>query len=252
MLFSYLQQVQRLLGDVVQARYNRADLVFYVNQARGQLAGESECLRVYATLALAAGTQQYPFSAITLTNAPAGTEGVLTVRTASYQVADGARQVMPRSWPWFNLYILCSPEPETGAPSVYAQYGQGASGTLFFNMPDQAYTLNLDTACYPAALALDTDPEAIPYLWTDAVPYYAAYLALLSMMGADDRAQKMLDLYGVFVERARRAATPSVLQSNYEQTSDPTLANKLGSQPLRSASDIGAGAQGGKPHPAGR
>lgn len=249
-LFAYRQQTQRLLADTRTVRSNPSDLDGYINQARGQLAGESECLRVYGSLALAADTQQYPFSAISLADAPAGTEGVLSVRTASYAVASGAKRVMPRPWPWFNLYILCQPVPETGAPSVYAQYGQGAAGTLFFNMPDQAYTLNLDTACYPAALAADTDPEAIPYPWTDAVPYYAAYLALLPADG--DSAQRMLDLYGIFVQRARRAATPTVLSNNYEQTSDPTLANKLGSQPLRSASDIGAGAQTGKPHPMGR
>lgn len=251
MLFSYVQQVQRLLGDVIQARYNREDLIFYVNQARGQLAGESECIRNYATLSLVAGTQQYPFSEIALAKA-AGVAAPLTVRTASYQVGTGAKRVLPRPWPWFNQYILCHPVPSSGPPCVFSQYGQGAAGTLFFNLPDAEYTLNLDTACSPISLALDTDPEAIPALWVDAVPYYGAYLALLSMMGEDDRAQKMLDLYGNFVQRARRAATPTVLQNTYEQTSDPTLANKLGSQPLRSASDIGAGAQGGKPHPVGR
>ena len=251
MLFTYQQQVERLLSDVIQARYNREDLTYYINQARGQLAGESECIRVYATLVLAAGTQQYAFSLINL-NGAAGVEGPLTVRTASYAVGQGAKLVLPRPWPWFNLYVLCHPAPIAGPPDTYSQYGQGAAGTLFVNMPDQSYTLNLDTACYPVSLADDTTAEAIPYLWTDAVPYYAAYLALMSMPGQDQRAQQMFQLYSLFVTRARRAATPTVLQSNFEQTSDPTLANKLGSQPLRSAADIGAGAQGGKPHPVGR
>lgn len=252
MLNVYRQQTQRLLADTDIARANPADLTIYINQARGQLAGESECLRVQGTLALAVGTQQYPFSAIGIAAAPPGTEGVLTIRTASFQLGEGSLPVLPRPWPWFNLYILNQPVPTAGPPRIYSQYGQGASGTLFVNLPDQAYTLNLDTACYPIDLAADSDPEAIPRLWTDAVPYYGAYLALLSMPGQDDRAQRMLDLYGMFVERARRAATPTVLSNNYEQTTDPTLANKLGSQPLRSASDIGAGAQAGKPHPMGR
>jgi len=85
---------------------------------------------------------------------------------------------------------------------------------------------------------LDTDIEAIPYLWTDAVPYFAAYLALMSAQTnmRMEQAQRYFQLYQTFVQRARQAATPAVNRYAYEQMPDPTRANKLGLQG-------GAGAQ---------
>jgi hypothetical protein len=64
----------------------------------------------------------------------------------------------------------------------------------------------------------DTTAEAIPYLWTDAVPYFAAYLALLSSQtGARTAdADKMMQRYTEFVERAKRAATGDVLPWQYQ------------------------------------
>jgi hypothetical protein len=73
----------------------------------------------------------------------------------------------------------------------------------------------------------DTTAEAIPYLWTDAVPYYAAYFALLTAKQSDPAAE-MMKLYQMFVQRARAASTPSVLPGIYQQQGDPFMANRLG------------------------
>lgn len=227
MLFAYRQQCQRLLHDAGDARFNPADLDSYINTARGQLAGETECIRVYASLALAANTQQYPFSSITFPAGTTGVQGVLNVRMASYALGTGAVNVRPRPWEWFNLYYLCHPVPQAKAPEVFAQFGQGANGTLWFNLPDLPYTVNLDTVCFPVTLTTDTTPEAIPYLWSDAVPYFAAYLAMLNAQKVD-AADAMLKLYSVFVDRARKAATPTVMPRIYQGTEDPFLANRLG------------------------
>ena len=52
--------------------------------------------------------------------------------------------------------------------------------------------------------------------FTDAIPYYAAYLALLSSSDKERRgeAPKMWEQYTEFVARARRASTPAVLPGN--------------------------------------
>lgn len=230
-----------------------AQLTVYINDARVKVATEGECIRNYATLALASGTIQYPFSGIVISGAaPTGIQGPMAVRYANYKVANGARPVLPRPWPWFNFYYLGNPTPAAGPPSIYSQFGQGALGSLFINPPpDIAYSLNLDVACLPIPLVDDTTTEAIPATWTDAVPFYAAWLALLSMQRPAD-ADTMLQRFTMLMAMARAEATPSVLSGNYEGVSDPTLANKLGSQPLRSAQDIGAGAAAGKPMPGGR
>jgi hypothetical protein len=235
MLTAYTQTVVRLLkNDQTFAKVNTFDLYDWINIARGQIAGESECIRVYSTLAVNNPTQQYPFSAIAF---PAGTQGVAAVqavRDITWQIAGGAKKVYSREWEWFNRYILSSPVPVPGPPKYWAQYGQGTQGTVFVNIPDSAYTLNLDTACLPIPLVDDTTPEAIPRLWTDAVPYYAAYMAFLQQ-GDKDNADNMMRYYGEFMQRARAAATPSELPHQFAGTSDPTVGNKLGIQQRRSA-----------------
>jgi hypothetical protein len=234
MLFVYRQQVQRLLNDLVVARFNPGDLDFYINTARGQIAGEAECIRVYGNLAVTAPTQQYPFSAITFPAGTVGVRGVINVRMMTFSLlgATGAVLVTPREWEYFNTFFLSQNVPQAGVPSTWSQFGQGVNGTIFINLPDTNYALNLDTVCYPSSLNTDADPEAIPYLWTDAVPYFAAYLALLTAkdgQGADN----MMKLYQQFVMRARAFATPSVLSGQYEQAPDPMMSGRLGVQPMR-------------------
>jgi hypothetical protein len=231
MLNSYLQQTQLLLNDVGEAKYNLADLVTYVNTARGQIAGEAECIRVYATLAVNAPTQEYPFSSITFPAGVQGVQGVLNVRMANYALGNGAVLVRPRPWEWFFVYYVCN-QQVAKAPEVFAQFGQGALGTLWINLPDGPYTLSLDTVCFPSPLIDDNTSEALPYLWTDAVPYYAAYFALLTAQNTQAAAE-MMKLYGMFVQKARGGATPSVEPFIYQQSPDPFLANRLGITPPR-------------------
>lgn len=231
MLFSYLQRARLLLKDMTFAQYNDFDLISYVNTARGQIAGEAECVRVYGSLAVTAPTQQYPFSAITFPAGTVGVAGPINVRMITYAIPGtspaGNVLITPREWEFFNTFVLSQAAPTPGAPNVWAQFGQGASGTIFLNLPDQAYTLSCDTVCYPDPLALDSDSEALPYLWTDAVPYFTAYLALLTAQQAD-AAKNMLDLYRLFAARARQFANPSVLGHQYEQAPDPQMASRLG------------------------
>ena len=119
-----------------------------------------------------------------------------------------------------------------------------SSGSFYLDpLPDLAYTLNCDCACYPIALAADTDVESIPYLWTDAVPYYAAYMALMASQASArlDQAQRLYALYEQFMSRARNAANPTLNRAAFEQSQDPAMANRFGIAPARG--NGGAGAQ---------
>ncbi len=109
-----------------------------------------------------------------------------------------------------------------------------SSGSFYLDPPpDLVYTLNCDCVCYPIALAADIDVEAIPYLFTDAVPYFAAYLALLSSQTSARQAdaERLFGYYQTFVKRARQASNPSVNRTSYEQSQDPTMMSKLGMKP---------------------
>ena len=234
MLDAYLTQTKQLLQNpgAPNALYSTSDLTSYINRARGQLAGDAECTRVYATLALTQGQMQYPFSAINLGTAP-GVDGVYDIRIAWYQVGVGQAWIRPRPWAWFWLYELNNPAPDQGQPKVWTQFGQGATGSIFVSPPpDTDYTLNLDVLALPIPLVDDTTVEAIPFPFTDAVPFFAAYFALLSAQSASRQADadRMLARYEEFKNRARRMSNPSVNPLIYEQAPDPFRANRLGEQ----------------------
>ena len=216
--------------------YSTSSLTAWINTARGQLAGEAECVVAMGTLTLAAATIVYPFSSITFptSSAVSGVQGPINVRQAWCSVASGQVWVRPRPWPWFSLYEWNNPVPQSGPPQVWSQYGQGALGSIYVSPPpDQAYTLPVDCVCLPIALVSDSTVEAIPALWQDAVPFFAAYMALLSAQSTArlDDAMKYFQLYSEFVARARNAATPSVLPGIYSQVPSPVRANQLGIAP---------------------
>ncbi len=248
-LTAYLNQTRRLLQNPAApiALYSDADLTSWINIARGQLAGESESIRYMGSISTVALTNVYNFSGIsTGTPSANGIQGVINVSQIWYVVASGQKWVTPRAWPWFSLYVLNNPVPQGSYPTDWSQYGQGTApgstgsvsgGSFYINVPDIVYTLALDCVCYPIALVDDTTKEAIPYLWTDAIPYYAAYLALLSAQNNArlDDAKQYFNMYTEFVERARRASNPSINRWMYSQAGDPVQANKIALQKQQGA-----------------
>ena len=245
MLTAYNTQTKRLLQNpgAPTSLYNDTDVNSYINTARGQLAGEGMCVRAIGTIATVPGQRVYNFSALSLgTSAVTGIQGAININTIWISVAQGQAWIRPRSWEWFGLYHLNNPVPANAVPQVWSQFGQGAAppsggssfgGSLYLDPPpDQVYTLNCDCTCYPITLTSDTTVEAIPYLWTDAIPFFAAYYALLSaqtsMRMAD--AERYLQTYKLFVDRARKAANPLVNNYMYQQAPDMVKAAKLGMQ----------------------
>ena len=245
----YQTQVRRLLQNpsAPVALYSDTDINSWINTARGQLAGEAECVRYLATLTTTAGVNNYAFSSLnTGVAATTGISGVINVRSVMYAVGQGYQWVTPRPWPWFQLYHMNNPVPLSAAPLVWSQFAQGgaatpaastagalsSSGGSFYidPPPDIAYTLLLDCVCYPIALTSDTTVEAIPYLWTDTVPFFAAWFALLSaqMQARRADAEAYFNYYQTFLQRARQFANPSVNRYMYEQAEDPARLNKLG------------------------
>lgn len=237
MLTTYLNRTRRLLQNpsAPVALYSDSDLTAFINQARGQLAGEGECIRYQATIPTVSGQRAYNFASLNTGLSPAnGIAGPLHVRSILYTISGGQGWVEARAWQWFAFFYLNDPIPDTGAPHDWAQYGQGAAGSFYINpVPDAVYALTCDTVCYPIDLASDSTVEAIPFLFTDAVPFLAAYYALLGGQAnarvAD--AERMFGYYQTYLQRARQAANPSVQRGLYEQAEDPTKLGKLGLTP---------------------
>lgn len=241
MLTTYLTRVQNLLQlpAASPTLYPTAVLTDWINMARGQLAGEAECIRTVGTISTVPNQQAYNFSSINLgVAATTGIDGAINVQRLWYQVASGQRRINSRGWSWFAQYEYNNPVPQAGPPRVWSQYAQGSApghtgsgggGSFYISMPDIVYTLLCDCTCYPIALADNTTVEAIPYLWTDAVPFLAAYYALLSAQTnarmAD--AERYYNYYETFVDRARRSANPSNHRWQYPQSQDVVQANKV-------------------------
>lgn len=235
MLTTYQTRVAQLLQypAAPSALYATADITNWINQARQQLAGEAECIRYIGTLGITAAAQAYGFGSIIFSGeTTAGVGGVINVRNIWLNGASTARTLLgPRPFEWFSAYSLNTSTPTAGPPTQWAQLGQGAAGTFYLDyLPDQNYTLSFDCVWYPIPLVDDTTVEAIPAEWTDAVAYFAAYLALLSAQAAARQADaaRMKARYEDFVQRARSFATPSVLPTQYPQNPSPILANQLG------------------------
>jgi hypothetical protein len=219
MLFAYRQQTQRLMMDTRQVRLNLQDIDVYINDARVQIALAAECLRQPATLTMVVGQQPYPFSGMTLVaagNAVAGLAGVGNVRVARLDVGTGGqRRLEMRAWEWFDTYWLGRLAPVAGPPQITSRLQPGINGTLWFAPPpDNTYLINLDTVAYPSPLVLDSDPEALPVPWTDAVPFYSAYLCCLSLRDADG-AGLMWNEYQKFETRGTQLTTPTRFPRSY-------------------------------------
>jgi hypothetical protein len=219
LLTAYINQVQSLLDDAGAVEYTTTNLTTFINDARVQIALSSESIRQPAQLVLTAGQQSYAFSAMTFVSAPTlpgGLGGVANVRGARLQLPNGGqRRLQTRAWEWFSMFYLAVPAPTTGPPTIFARLQPGILGTLWVAPnPDQAYTLGIDSVAYPIPLVDDTTAEALQYPWTEAVQYFAAYLALLSAQRHSD-ALKMWQLYQSFEARGTQITTPSRLPGNY-------------------------------------
>lgn len=210
MLASYQQQTQRLLNDTAQQEYNLTDLTTYINTARGQIAASTQCVRFTGSLTTTGGTRTYALSAIT--GEPSGCSGVLNTRMIARNISGaGAVFLEYRPWEWAFAYWFANPVQTNAAPTGWAVQEPGTLGSIFLNpTPDAVYTLSLDCVGIVANLASDTDPEAIPYPWTEGVPYFAAYLAYLNSQRAAD-AQEMFNRWQTFEAWGTKQTTPTVM-----------------------------------------
>ena len=208
-----------------------ATLDIYINQSRLQVAAQGRCVRQYVTLPLVAGQRIYPFSAIT--GLSASVTGTYHIRQMWLQLPGSSGQVLmyPRPFEWFGLFALNTATPVAGQPARWAQFGQGEEGSVFVDpVPDISYTASVDVLCVPTPLLTDATPEAIPDIWTLAVPFYAAWWGFQSAQRQAD-ADRMLQRFREQMTLARNAANPDLAQESWSQSPDLEMAGRMGVQP---------------------
>jgi hypothetical protein len=304
-LSDYLQQVQRLVGDVDQALFNIEDLRIYVNLARQQVAAEGQCIRWltppanglaavtpvavgsgYTTASATVSPPDVPgvtalvtpnivggaITSYTLTNPGSGYMYLPTVtvsgdgtgataaatllytsrllpevETYNYtdvpvaQLLPGAASILTvldvaviwqnvryagneLSFSQYQAMVRSYTNPNFLYTSFwFAKFGQGTNGSFYaYPVPDQIYPLELDTLLLPAPLVDDSSVELIPDPWTHAIPFYAAFLALLSTNEPPRVALAFRyfnetngGMFNFMMRRARAFSQPRLISSYY-------------------------------------
>lgn len=236
LLSVYIARTQKLLQSPAapSSLYSEANLIGWINEGRLQVSGEGECIRYLGSIDTTISNRLYNLASISTGDSETnGIGGALKVNSIMFGVADGYLPLQPQSWEYFQTYLMASPVPNSGQPADWAQYGQGSTGSFYIDpIPDAVYTLACDCVCYPIDLEDDESIDAIPKFWSDAVPYFAAYLALLSAQTQQRQADadRMLQRYSFFAERARTFSNPLQQGYLYSQAKDKTQANKFASR----------------------
>lgn len=92
----------------------------------------------------------------------------------SYIFGNSRLSLQYRPWREFNARMRYY-TGNIGRPEVFSVY---AYTTVFiWRLPDQAYQTEFDVVTLPRPLIDSTTAEQIPYVFQEAIPYYAAYMA---------------------------------------------------------------------------
>ena len=90
------------------------------------------------------------------------------------------------SWSVFQAYARAINQGQD-YPMLWSQYQLGETGSVYlWPMPSAVYEMQWDCFCTPTALSNTQTVDVIPDVWTNAVFYYACYLAYLNAQRKDD------------------------------------------------------------------
>jgi hypothetical protein len=167
-LSTYITQVRRLLHDVNANFWTDPELTDYINEGRNRLVRDTGCLRKIQTSTVVTNQEVYNLSDLP--------SGALNMDILNINLYWGNTRLPLRYLPWtqFNAQMRFW-QNYIGQPVAYSMYGPGK----FYvgPVPDQTYTVEIDTVIQPVTLVNSTDVDEIPNPWTGPVQFYAAYLA---------------------------------------------------------------------------
>jgi hypothetical protein len=167
-LSDYITECRRMLHDANGNFYTDAELTDYINQGRTRLVRDTGCLRTYQTSTVAANQE-----IVTTSSLPSGTS---TLDILTFNLIWGSTRIALRYMPFteFNAQLRYY-QSYTGRPIAYSMYGQ--TNIYLGPVPDQTYTIELDTVVMPTALSTASPTETIPEPYTSPVPFYACHKA---------------------------------------------------------------------------
>lgn len=157
----------------------------------------------------------YKFSDIPLGNFP-GVASVYAVLSYSLLYANGRYSALVYSFTQYQSLIRqYGPGMYYYVPCLAAQHGRGANGSIFmYPPPSQSLQFELDCVCLPSDLLSDNDYDPVPDPWTDAVPFYAAHLAMLELQNGNS-ARMYDELFDQRMKRYGQYTLPGHAPSPY-------------------------------------
>jgi len=153
-----------------------------ITDATGPGTGCTATLNLSPINTLNEGQEVYNFSDIYIGNWP-GVDSVHAIKSVSVIYANYRYSLPVYAFSVYQAYIRQYPYQYSYVPTMGSQFGQGAGGSFYFYpLPSQVYQVEYDCFCLPQDMDLTNGiPEAIPQPWTDAVPYFAAHLAMIEL-----------------------------------------------------------------------
>ena len=140
---------------------------------------------VVGTLQTIPGVERYPYQGFFTPALKAQHAGVDQIYDTIACAVNWGGTVRPQlDWmPWDELQAYCRAYSvlNTSYPSVWSVFNDGPFGEIWlFPVPSQAGEIELDVSAAPSALNSDSDPDAIPEGFREAIKYKAASLAFMS------------------------------------------------------------------------
>ena len=165
-----------MLHDSTGQYWTDGELIDYINDGRNWLVAKTGCNRMIQTGTLVAGQEAYAFTFCGQND----TFDILNIKiqwgSMLYQLdyaPFGDLSTKYRSWSTWKQ-----------RPVIFSVYGQN---TIYVSpVPDQAYSVELDTVVAPAPLVLPTDQDFISFPFVPAISFYAAYLAKFKEQSYDE------------------------------------------------------------------
>ena len=186
----------------------------------GSGAAASSILMPFAQVT--AGKEVYRFTdfnpLIAGSSALTGANKILSI--TSIAVSWGSMKPSLRYKPWsdFQAYYRAYNVAAQGYPRIWSQYLRGDLGSFYlWPVPSQAAQMDLDCICLPAPIGFESneDFDAIPYPWTNAVPYKAAEIAVLGEPDLREMSEKFTAHYDKRMQFAAVVGSPTSIPDVY-------------------------------------
>ena len=206
-LSDYLTETRRYLHDANATYWSDSDLTFYINKAIKQRDRDTGQNRSLVTFPLVVGTSTYALSSVS-----ARAFDVVDI-VLIYANVRLVLQQMSYTELSGQLLTVVSYNQQ---PAAFAKYGAGS--IVFGPPPNNNYSTEWDCLVYSADLAAPTDPDPLPYPWTDPVPFKACEFAKQAL-GEYDLANQFRSQYSQRLQEVQSGARGQMAPNFYNRWS---------------------------------